>query len=469
VGLIHQILIDFKNEILTRAAGFSADADFDELLTGLISELDGLSESRQDYGIVLARMFRRINEGRTEGLDTRPSSEAFDTMAPIAMGIADLASFVEIMRAQVHVLTATGDNLDQLGADYAFFRFEATRALRRGVTYNNRMEQADFPLGSRFLGPDTELSFVIEDSEGGQALFRSEQYGSVGNQFFGDLIGVNVNGLGRALLTDELGAYMPAQDRETDAAYRRRFLRFLQRKAFGGNVAQYMQELQNIDGVGNVMVFPCWRGAWTVGVSIVDGQNQPVSDDFVEAVAKLVDPVARGGTGLGFAPVGHRVTVATPKYYDIDLHLPIFAAEGASHGQLYGALREIAEVYMRERVQAVFDIWERTYFANEGIANPYVDLSEAIEGLRNDPRYADMLNILGHFDPKRVVQAHNFEVLVQPQVLGVRVLQHELVSAVDFENIRVNGERWLGGYAVKSNQDGQFLPRLRGLEIELMT
>ena len=462
------------NEIIQRLENVKGDNEFDTVATTLLAQINSMAGDRLDFRSILGRMFDALNtteDGQPpeNPYDTRWSSPAFLTMAPIARAQAELAVLVEVLRGQVFVATATRENLDALGRDYNFLRNQATQALRVGVTRNQQGEFADFPIGSRLRARGTELIFIIEQTEGGHVLFRSEAFGVAGNSFYGTLSPAsNINDFGSAELTDSAGAHVPGQNRETDEQYRRRFLHFLRRKSFGGNVSQYLAEIQEIDGVGNVMVFPCWRGAWTVGVSIVDGQNNPVSDSFAEHVGNLIDPIARAGTGMGYAPVGHRVTVSTPEYMDVDISIPIVPAYGATEGQLYPIIRQITEDYIETRVRAVFDTWERTYFANEGIFNPVADLAQKIELFENDPRYAELMEIFEHYPHERVLQSHLFEVLIQPQFLGVEVLRHELVNSVDFENIHINGEMWLGGFPVKSNQDRQFLPRLGRLEIEVV-
>jgi hypothetical protein len=182
VIIIHSSLIDFKNDALTRIQAFQGDRDLDELLTALINDLNDMLPGRMDYTPILERMFKRLNTNedgspKTEQLDTRPTSEAFDTLAPTAMSIADLSALVEILRAQVYVLTATGTNLDDFGRDFGFHRFEETHAFRRGETYNNRMERFDFPIDSRFLAPNTgnpNLAFIFESTENGDAIYKSE-------------------------------------------------------------------------------------------------------------------------------------------------------------------------------------------------------------------------------------------------------------------------------------------------------
>jgi len=181
---------------------------------------------------------------------------------------------------------------------------------------------------------------------------------------------------------------------------------------------------------------------------------------------------------LGIAPVGHRVTISTPEYIDIDITMPVTPSLGATIGQIEPIAQDITDEYIKELVQSVFDTWERTYFANEGIENTVVGLSNDIDALNTfmvanedlftggiAAAYSNMQQLLNFYPADRIVQTHDFEVLFQPQILGVRILQSELVNAVDFENILINGAPWLSGYPIHSNQDTQLLPRLRTLEI----
>ncbi|MCL2223559.1 MAG: baseplate J/gp47 family protein [Defluviitaleaceae bacterium] len=483
---MHQSLIDFKNDVLMRIRPFESDRDFAELVTALISVLNDLSPARQDYMVVLRRMFDRLNAPRADNglpvLDTRPTSEAYDTLAPSAMAIADLATLVEILRSQVFVYTATGENLDDLGRDYDFPRFQATQARRRGRTYNNRMELADFPIASRLLAPETgspALAFLIEETAGGEVIFICETVGTVGNQFFGDLIGVNVNGLGRALITDDGGAYIPGQDRETDEQYRRRFLQFLRRHAFGGNVAQYQQEVQKIDGVHDLMIFPVWRGGGNSKISIVGANNEPVSVDFIKIVNDLVDPITRSGSGFGFAPIGHRVTVSTPENRTITVKVPVILRVGTTIGQIETRALEIVELYFAEMRQNVLTEWENTYYRGaQNIRNNFVQLGDDISALNDfmldnqsaftgdiSEAYDRMLAVLEWFPAKKIRQEHDWQTILYPQVIGTLIAGAGIVSGVVFDGIEIDGSADPQGLIINQSQEKQELPVLIGFEL----
>ena len=240
-----------RDAILKQVRANSDNRDFDNLLTALMSDLNDLSDSRmiEDYPPILQRMFERLNthEDGTpieRPFDSRWSSAESQVMSPIAISIAELAQLVWIMREQVFVHSAFGIWLDRLGKDYDFPRFEATHAKRIGWTENRQGERADFPVRSLFVAQDTgrRLEFEIHETQNGNVLFRCTEAGDIGNLYEGELLpGQPINGIGRAFIT---GTLQPGSDREVDEQYRRRFLRFLRRRAFGGNSVQYPKRLR---------------------------------------------------------------------------------------------------------------------------------------------------------------------------------------------------------------------------------
>jgi len=492
-------LEDFRKEIVALIGQHSENRDFNTLLNALLSDISDLSGTRFDVREVMARMFGRLNTDDDGNplpnlYDSRPFSPAFQVFGPIASAQADLADFIAIMRHQVFVYTADGANLDDLGRDFDFPRFQASRAIRIGHTWDVNGNLADFPIGSRLASRDTQnpIIFEVYETNGGDVLFRhlpdpNEDFvrGDIGNTYFGDLSPASpINGLGRATIT---GTYAPGQNRETDEAYRRRFLRFLRRQAFGGNVAQYQAEVARIDGVGDTLVFPVWRGEGTVRIFVVDTNNEPVSDEFVGMVQEAIDPLNRSGTGfggqigdalqLGIAPVGHRVTISTPQWVDVDIVIPVVLSNGITEGQVRSRFEDILHRHFANLRQSVVDEWERTYYANIGITTPLADMRDDINTLDGFMRqssgifaaggldvvdaYGRMMTLMTWFPTQQHIQAHNFETIIHPQVLGTELLATRLVSAVNFSNIEINGQADVNGFVIGQSQDMVYLPRQR--------
>ena len=304
-------------QVLERVSGLGNGRHLNRLITTLLWQLHDLSHDRFEFGQTLRRMMDRLDAAYRENLlplvDKRVGSVIYDTLAPASAELNSMDITIGIERDQARLSTATGSNLDnQWGFDYTFPRFEATAALRIARTYNRQGELMDFPVGTEFIEPPTvgnEMVYVLESTDGGEAMlraFRRERNpdtgerlvsGTRGHGYFGFVIPIQAtNNLARCEI---VGTREPGQDRELDGAYRARIIRHLRRISFGGNVAQYQEAMESIPGVGRVMVFPVWRGAGTVKVSVVDGGFMPVTDDFLGKVRELSDPAPRSGAGFG--------------------------------------------------------------------------------------------------------------------------------------------------------------------------
>ena len=64
-----------------------------------------------------------------------------------------------------------------------------------------------------------------------------------------------------------------------------------------------------LPGVGGVEVYPIWNGGGTVRLAIVASDYSVPDPDLIESVQTAVDPTTNQGKGVGFAPIGHVVTV----------------------------------------------------------------------------------------------------------------------------------------------------------------
>lgn len=94
---------------------------------------------------------------------------------------------------------------------------------------------------------------------------------------------------------------IPGENTEEDEPFRARIIERLNSRSFGGNVAQYVEEIEAIDGVGAVQVYPVWDGGGTVCCSILGADFLPASSDLVQMVQNAIDPPPAQGLGLGLA------------------------------------------------------------------------------------------------------------------------------------------------------------------------
>ena len=172
---------------------------------------------------------------------------------------------LEIFSEQTYLQTATERNLDNRAADFAITRRAATFALRIAEMTDTDGNPFDPPIDSRFSAPNVSggINFtVVERISSGRAMLECERSGTVGNEYLGALLPLfPINNLGTATMT---GTQIPAEDTETDDELRARVIERINRKAYGGNVADYREFTTAIDGVGSVRVFPIWDGGDTL-------------------------------------------------------------------------------------------------------------------------------------------------------------------------------------------------------------
>jgi hypothetical protein len=272
-----------------------------------------------------------------------------------------------------------------------------------------------------------------------------------------------------------------------------------------------------IDGVGSLLAFPVWRGEGTVKISITDSELKPVSDEFVKHVQNIVDPIPRQGAGFGLLAVGMRGIVSTPIWIDININIRAVLAHGITEGQINAPFNDILNQYFDELRQNVLTEWERTYYANEGIALAYVDIRDrflSICAQLANPSFATLKNALAdkygqvlddcdcgcpfcqmalsddyqgelmalysqnlcdeimdlatYFPAEKAKQTHIFYTIIHPQVMGVRLLNTRLISALDFAGMQINGMSDPNGFRIEQSQERVFMPRFNNLDIEIV-
>lgn len=263
-------------------------------------------------------------------VDKRQGSIIYDAIAPLCYAMAN--TFMEMRNVYIDTMvqTATGEELDLRVAERGLTRYPATYALKRADFFNKQEMPMEVPIGSRYstISDTNPINYVVigqyMSEEGlpvsGAYILQCEQSGLIGNEYTGTMTNITfVQGLANVEMSTLIE---PARDKEDDESLRARYFETVKNKPFGGNIAQYRKELGEIEGVGQVQVYPAWNGGGTVKCSIVDHQANPVSPEFINAVQNQVDPensVGERGDGLGIAPIGHIVTIATPEEVPINI------------------------------------------------------------------------------------------------------------------------------------------------------
>ena len=290
-------------------------------------------------------------------VDKREGSIIYDALAPACYVLAEY--FMELYKfgQETSALTATGEWLEMRCKEQGISRNEATPAVKKAIFTKEDGTPAAASLGNRFstISEEAPLYYVITDvyrNESGNVVEGAyqatcESPGVEGHQYTGNIIPLDyLPQIATAVLADTI---IPGTNAETDDELRSRYFETINSKTFAGNIAHYKEMLLSITGVGAVQIYPVWNGGGTVKVSIVDSTLLPVSNDFLNIVQEKIDPDAiegYSGTGLGQAPIDHRVTVVTPTAVPLTISGTVVLYGGYALPQVQEDVKNALESYL---------------------------------------------------------------------------------------------------------------------------
>lgn len=338
-------------------------------------------------------------------VDKREGSIIYTATAPAAYNLA--LFYLEMYRGvqETYILTATGEWLDYRAAEFGIERTQATAAVKRGDFRDSNDLPIAVPIGSRWstISTGVPIYYTVIQQYGntpGAYELRCETLGTVGQQYTGNIVPLDfVPDVKTAILSTTL---IPGQDSETDDELRQRYLDKVKSRPFGGNIAQYREELLAINGVGSVQVYPVWQGGGTVKVSILDSTYRAASSEFVSEVQQVIDPEnGFQGTGLGLAPIDHLVTVSTATELTINVTAEITPSSGADIAQLQIPIEEAIEAYFA----SIRESWGVGSELNEYFASVYI--AQVTAAMLNVPGVANASNVTLNGNATDVILVEN--------------------------------------------------------------
>ena len=357
-------------------------------------------------------------------VDKRVGSIIYDALAPCAMELAEAYAKMDILQEQTYLMTATGTNLEKRVYDYGIVRKQATQAQRiaefkkyqtdnegnyvysynyvgenqgdysydsETQTYNYVGENQgdyvkgdkilidmDIPVGSRFVVPENQnIIFEYIGLIDGYKIVQCESAGIGGNEHLGTMLPiVPISGLIQAKI---ISTYKYGENEETDSELRARAIENLNYVSFGGNIADYIEKVNAIDGVGNTKVFPAWQYNGSVLLSVVDPQFNPITQEFIQNLKQQIDPNENTGEGVGIAPIGHYVTVTTPIPANVEVALTV----ELRNTQTIQTIQESIE----NKIEEYFDTVRKSYGQNVNLTIYRSDIIVYVKQLE------DVLNV----------------------------------------------------------------------------
>ncbi|WP_071131375.1 baseplate J/gp47 family protein [Enterococcus timonensis] len=263
-------------------------------------------------------------------IDKREGSIIYDALAPACYQLALFSMDLKNIMLDSFVQTATEGYLDLRAEEHGLKRIVATKSIVTGVfTDPDGKPYKQLVEGNRFssIGENPAYYSVIQQVTDGNYTLMSESFGTVGNQYIGQLLPIDhFNGLGEGNLTE---VTIPARDVETDDDLRARILKTYEVNQYGGNIEDYIQFTSKIDGVGAVQVYPIWKGGGTVRIVILSNSLDLPTNALLTNVQTVIDPTG-DQKGYGIAPIGHEVTIAAPAVKTINVALHIDTEVGVT-------------------------------------------------------------------------------------------------------------------------------------------
>ena len=288
------------------------------------------------YDTIMERMLDKV----PDDLDKREGSVIWDALSPAALELELAYIALEYILIEGFADTCDREHLILRARERGIEAEEATPAILKGVFSPVNLDLT----GQRFnLG---KLNYTVTKpvtGESGAWQLECETAGTEGNSLFGDLIPIDyIEGLESAEATEVL---IPGEDEEETEVLRQRYFNSFNAKSYGGNVRDYIEKTNSINGVGATKVIPIWNGGGTVKLIILNSDFDRASNTLIETVQETIDPPPQG-TGLGVAPIGHTVTVVTASEVSINIKTNLEFATGYSWENLQSAIEDALNEYL---------------------------------------------------------------------------------------------------------------------------
>ena len=277
-----------------------------------------------------------------DGIDTSVGSIFYDAVVPVAAELDKLYKACSKVASEMFSDTASREYLIRHGAEYGIRPKEATRTVLRG-----RFDSY-LPEGSKFTLRDyvyTLGKFISDSSLVIEYEVLCDKPGSEPNAFsHGTLSPVSyIEGL---KYSSAGGIISPGQDEESTEAFRVRVLRAASGVPFGGNAADYIEYVSEIDGVGGVKVFPAHAGGGTVKIVVQASDYGVPVTSLIKSIKNILDPADKTGLGSGVAPIGHSVTVEAVDSYSVIVKTSVTYAPGWNQLTASKLIRSAVDKYV---------------------------------------------------------------------------------------------------------------------------
>lgn len=295
-------------------------------------------------------------------VSTSEGSVVYSALSPLAYELERAYIEMDVLLKQTYADTSDYDYLELRAKERGLTPIQATYCKKLGV-FN-----VAIPTGTRFLISNLywtsgEIHSTPEDYSGFCYVMTCETAGTGANAVSGELTLIecpdssfDISKIDTAELLET--ATIPARDKESQADFLARYHDSFNAQSFGGNIADYMEKIHSIEGVGGVHIYPAWQGGGTVKAIIIGADYKEASADLVTIVKNKMDP--DDGLGGGLCPIGHVLTVASAAGVNITIAATVTPQTGTTTAELQTAIEQAMENYLEELRKN----WEDEYQTN---------------------------------------------------------------------------------------------------------
>lgn len=214
--------------------------------------------TQEAFETFLANLEAALNQ--TSPLNDKAFNRVLAAMQ--AMGFTSLAKFAAYSVKQVLAITAFGDGLDVIGAEYGVTRKAAEATVLTATLPGT--DTTVIPQTVDFVGDANGVRYFLDSAETigtptsgvAELTMTAETLGVIGNLQLGDTLSIGTQIAGAetvatvAVITGETEAILnTGAEREEDEAYRVRLLDEIRSTCGGGNAADYRSWSQEVAGV----------------------------------------------------------------------------------------------------------------------------------------------------------------------------------------------------------------------------
>lgn len=351
----------------------------------------------QNYLTIMERIL-----GRTpQDLDKSEGSLLWETIGPDALEFELIYMAMDRLIKNAYPMSAEREWLVRWSEIFNLIPYPATNAILKAEFLFSNDDHVE--IGERFsidglfyrvLSRETETEYRIE----------CETPGTIGNKYYGQLLPTKTR---RNFISAQIkGLLIPGEDVEDTETFRMRVQRYFLSQAYGWNEAEYIEEVNKLQGVGDCKILRCPRGKGTVDVVFIDSTFRRPSDENIAAVQKALRPLDVTGPpeihncGLGMVAIGHDTLVFGVREREVEIGLKLKFTDGYD----WKSLKSVIEAELSDYLLELSKDWgDSRYYLNPERKGPTerhieIQLSKIeqhlfnIEGIEDYDRFATSVN-----------------------------------------------------------------------------